>query len=393
LYDVIIVGAGPVGSYIAGKLATMRHKVLVMEAKESAGHKRCCTGIVGYECVRSCSLESGLILREVSEARLISPSGKIIRLSRDKPQACVIDRKAFDLSMVAKAECRGATYLYSSPVRSIELSSDRVKVTTAGEAGQRGFEARAAVIASGFGRSLTESLGMGRYGDFVTGVQTEVTTAGVDEVTVYLGNHVAPGFFAWLVPTSVERARVGLLARRTPAAYLRQFLSYLTGEGLIAQQDGVDFSYGSIPLRPLAKTCADRVLVVGDAAGQVKPTSGGGIYYGLICADIAVSTLEAALTDNSLSARSLAAYDRQWRKKLKRELITGYWVRKIYERLGDGQIDGIFDIMKSSGMDRTLLETEDLSFDWHGDIILRLVKDRVIAGAMHIVKIPSDINR
>ncbi|MEE9173415.1 MAG: NAD(P)/FAD-dependent oxidoreductase, partial [Thermoplasmata archaeon] len=81
--------------------------------------------------------------------------------------------------------------------------------------------------------------------------------------------------------------------------------------------------------------------MVGDAAGQVKPTTGGGIYYGLLCAEIAADTLNGALAGNDLSAENLAEYERRWKKKLGRELRVGYWARKLYERLSDGQIDRI----------------------------------------------------
>ena len=84
-------------------------------------------------------------------------------------------------------------------------------------------------------------------------------------------------------------------------------------------------------------------MVVGDAAGQVKPTSGGGIYYGLLCADIAADTLHRALQEGDFSAGMLSRYERKWKKRLGRELKIGYWARRMFERLSDGQIDRIFD--------------------------------------------------
>jgi len=120
------------------------------------------------------------------------------------------------------------------------------------------------------------------------------------------------------------------------------------------------------------------LMVVGDAAGQAKPTTGGGVYYGLLCADIAANTLKMALKADDLSAKSLSRYERGWKKKIGRELRVGYWSRKLYERLTDRQVDRIFDIMKSSGIDRALLEAKELSFDWHSDILLRLLGYRAV---------------
>ena len=91
----------------------------------------------------------------------------------------------------------------------------------------------------------------------------------------------------------------------------------------------------ALALRLLRKTCGERILVVGDAAGQVKPTSGGGIYYGMLCADIAANTLNTALHRDDLSVKNLSRYDREWRRKLGREIMIGYWARKLFERLSD----------------------------------------------------------
>ena len=129
-------------------------------------------------------------------------------------------------------------------------------------------------------------------------------------------------------------------------------------------------------------------MVVGDAAGQVKPTTGGGIYYGLLCADIAANSLYRALDDDDLSVRNLASYEREWKKKLGRDLKIGYWARKLYEHLSDRQVDRVFDIIKSNGLDETLLKTGDLSFDWHGEAILRLLGHRVLSKAIKAMRIP-----
>jgi flavin-dependent dehydrogenase len=164
-------------------------------------------------------------------------------------------------------------------------------------------------------------------------------------------------------------------------------MSSLVAEGKIVSAEA-ELSYGGIPLKPLAKTYSDRLVVVGDAAGQVKPTTGGGIYYGLLCADITADTLHRALQSDDLSLRSLSQCEREWRKKLWRELEIDYYARKFYERLGDSQIDRIFDIIKSNGIDRALLEAEDLSFDWHSKAVLRLMGHRAVSKTLELMKLP-----
>ncbi len=133
--------------------------------------------------------------------------------------------------------------------------------------------------------------------------------------------------------------------------------------------------------------------MVGDAAGQVKPTTGGGIYHGLLCADIAADTLHQALKGDNLSGKTLANYQRRWRKKLGRELEIGYYARKFYERLSDRQVDRIFDLIKSHGIDQALLQAEDLSFDGHGEAIMRLIGHKIVSNALQAMKAPFSFRR
>ncbi len=391
MYDVIVIGGGPVGSYVAYKLAGMGYDVVVVEQKEKLGGRVCCAGIISQKCVNSFAIDDSVVLRRANSAKLFSPSGKVIRLWRQETQACIVDRAAFDMTIVSWAQGKGAQYILSSLVRDIKVGDDGVRVGAVRQGEGLNFEARAVVIATGFGSRLVGGLGLGKIGDFVMGAQTEVETIGVDEVEVYFGREVAPGFFAWLMPISPPKALVGLLSRRSPEFYLKKLISSLLAQGKIVS-DEAEVSHRGISLRPLARTYNKRLVVVGDVAGQVKPTTGGGIYYGLLCADIAANNLHRALDDNDLSARNLANYEREWKKKLGRELKIGYYARKFYEHLSDRQVDRIFDIIKSSGIDEALLKADDLSFDGHGEAILRLLGHRVLSKAIEVMKIPFRID-
>ncbi|MCL0057614.1 NAD(P)/FAD-dependent oxidoreductase, partial [Dehalococcoidales bacterium] len=385
LYDAIVIGGGPVGSYVAYKLAEMGYGVVVLEQKERLGKRVCCTGIIGRECVSSFAVDDNVILGRVNSAKLFPPSGRWLKLWRRETQAYIIDRVAFDVAMASRAQHAGAEYRLNSLVSNIEVRDDRVRIEIAHQG--LNLEARVVIIATGFGSPLRERLGLGKVSDFVIGAQAEVKTIRVNEVEVYFGQEIAPGFFAWLVPTSPQTARVGLLSRRSPDLYLKKLMSLLLAQGKIVSTE-VELSYGGIQLKSLAKTYGERLIVVGGAAGQVKPTTGGGIYYGLLCADIAANKLHQALESDDLSARSLASYEREWKQKLGRELRIGYWARKLYERLSDQQINWIFDIIKSNGIDEALLKADDLSFDWHGEAILRLIGHKAVAKAIAVTKLP-----
>jgi len=392
LHDVIVIGGGPVGSYVASKLAGMGHGVLVLERHKQPGEQVCCTGIISQKCITAFAIDKNVILRQANSAKLFSPSGTLIRLWREQTQAGIVDRAALDVAMAGRAQGKGAEYLPNSLASDIQVGDDRVRVEAVRQGERLNLEARAAVIAIGFGSKLVERLGLGRAGDFVMGAQAEVETAGIDELEVYFGREIAPGSFAWLVPTSPPKALVGLLSRHSPQLYLKRLMSSLQDQGKIAR-DKAEPCYRGIPLKPLARTYGERLLVVGDAAGQVKPTTGGGIYYGLLCADIAADTLHQALKDDNLSAKTLANYQRRWRKKLGRELEISYYARKLYERLSDKQVDRMFNLIKSHGIDQALLQAEDLTFDWHGEAVMRLIGHKIVANALRAMKAPFSFRR
>ncbi len=390
MYDGVVVGGGPAGSRVACRLAEQGHRVLVMEKKSRPGGKTACTGIIGQECAGAFGVEGRVILRKINSATLFSPSGRQLHLRREEPQACILDRSAFDIFMAERAQKAGAEYSFNSRVTDINIEKDHASVIISRGKKLETIETRVAVLATGFSPPMLQKFGLGVVKDFTTGVQAEVEAPALGEVEVYFGD-VAPGFFAWLVPTAPPLARAGLLSRSRPGYFLKKWLAELAGRGKITTAE-VKPSYGAIPLRPPPRTYGERLIAVGDAAGQVKPTTGGGIYYGLLGADIAADTLHRALGEDDLSAKSLARYERGWRKKLGREIRTGYWFRKIYERLSDRQIDRIFQLIRAGGIDEVLLNAEDVSFDWHGRTIMRLLKYRMVASTIGRIKFPYKDN-
>ena len=311
MYDVAVIGGGPIGSHVAFRLAVLGYEVVVVERKTETGGPVCCTGIVSRECVSSLALDKDVVFRQANGARLLSPSGRVLRLWRPEPQVSIVDRTAFNVALANRAQGQGVEYRLNSSVVGAHFSDNGVSL----EFGMQGngikyLQARAVVIAAGAASAgLAVALGLGKVGDFAMGAQAEVEIMGVDEVEVYFGGEITPGFFAWLVPISSQKALVGLLSRRKPEVYLRRLLARLLAQGKIVSTK-VEMTRGGIPLQALARTYGERLLVVGSAAGQVKPTTGGGIYYGLLCADIAANHLNRALKSDNLSAENLSSYQR-----------------------------------------------------------------------------------
>lgn len=123
---------------------------------------------------------------------------------------------------------------------------------------------------------------------------------------------------------------------------------------------------------PLARTFAARTLVVGDAAGLTKPTTGGGIFYSLLSAELAAATAQQALVREDYSEELLSGYERAWKEQCGQELRLGRWFRRYAERLTDSQIDAAFQLATLPAVDRLIRERA--AFNSHGGLILALAR-------------------
>jgi len=372
-YDVIVVGAGPAGSYIAYELASSGYSVAVFEEKSVSGLNACCTGIISTECLQSLDPARCMILTEVKSAEFYSPSGRCLRFQTENVQAYVVDRVSLDKALVSRARSKGVQYFFSAPVVDILPRKDSIKVEALCSGMREIFSARAAVLANGFTPKLPHRLGLGRIKRFLIGAQAEIEGTDVDEFEVHFGQRIAPGGFAWLVPISSSKAYVGLLASSRAKLNLQKFMADLFSQGRITTREA-EIGQRAVPMGTLARSYGDRLLVVGDAAGQVKPTTGGGIWFGHLGAGIAARVLAEALGSDNLSAGQLSRYQKEWKAKMGKELSRGYWARRAYSRLSDRQIEGIFEALDSNGTADALLSSDGFSFDSHSKLISTVLR-------------------
>lgn len=384
VWDVAVVGAGPAGSFLAGLLASRGLEVAVLEEHPEVGVPVHCGGIVGLEAFRRFSLDEGAVLNFISGFSIISPSGRVLRHRREEPFAAVVDRTVFDRGLAREAERRGARFFTSARVAGVEEEPGRLRLVAVRGERREIFFCRVAVLATGEGSPLVRRL-FGSAPGRIFAVQAEYPAEGLEETEIFLGQKLAPGSFAWAVPLPGGMARLGLMVKRNPRFYLGAFLDLLEREGRLRRGgagEALSLSRVSVlPEGPLPRTVRGRVLVVGEAAGQVKTTSGGGIYYGLIGSSHAAQALETAFHKGEFQ-KSLFLYERLWRGELEGEIRLGSLFRRLATLLDDRAVGRLFSLFWGRYGERVLAS---FPFDWHSGFLRFLIRSGALRSALRQV--------
>lgn len=377
MWDVIVVGAGPSGSYAAYRLAKSGLRVQLIEEHPVVGEPRHCTGVLGREAFdRFGDLPRSAIQAELKGAWIISPGGERVRTQWFDGQAFVIHRAQFDQSLAQMASRAGARLRTHARVTGLQREADGMRVLVECPGGQtESLAAQTVVVASGIAYRFHKSLGLSLPSAHLYCAQLEADSDEIEETEVYVGRSIAPGSFAWSVPLGNGRVRVGVTAHRMAARSLEALIQGPLLEGRL-KAGGEPIRKRPVPISPVACSVADRVLLVGDAAGQVKPTTGGGIYYGLIGADLAAQTLEQAFAAGRFDRAFLAAYDRRWKSALRREIWTGKLIRTVFERLSDERLDRLVRVCRRREV--ALRVQQAARFDWHGRTALSFLLSRQV---------------
>ncbi len=368
MHDVIVVGSGPVGSYTAFLLAKEGLNVGIFEKNPVIGKDVNCTGIISGECLGKLRLPDEVVLRSICSIRAIAPSGNYLRYSSASPLAYVVDRRLFDNEINKMSVKEGATTYLNTRVESIDIRDNAFIIKTKTEGMEREFRSRVGVIATGFELNSLQGK-FKRPTNYLFGVQSDVLMNDLNDVEVYFGEKIAPGSFGWVVPTNGKSAKIGLIVKRNPAIFLKKFLDNPFIKNRLNACNNIKCS--PIPINRIPKSYAERLVIVGEAAGQVKATTGGGIYFGLLCSEIAANTILKAFECGDYSEKILAEYEMAWKKKIEPELKAGTVIRNIFSRFSDRQIELLVDLAKKDGI---LPVIKDTHFDWHRDIVNYLIR-------------------
>ncbi len=376
MHDVLVVGGGPGGLHVSTLLARQGFDVVVAEEHQVTGEPVHCTGVLAAEAFDEFDLPRESILNTLSTARFFSPNGHAIAHSTPTTEAVVIDRAVFDRGLHERAQAAGAAIAVGAKVASVEVHATGV---VARGADGREWQARVCVLACGASYALQRKLGLGMPSVFLSSAQMELPATRSGDVEVHFGSVVAPKGFAWVVPVQrggEHHVRIGLMCDRDAARRFCEFARRVGPDWGLGVPDGPGALAGPrqkmLPLAPIRRTYADRVLAVGDAAGLVKATTGGGIYYSVVSAALAADVLAESLRSDTLGAGALSLYEKQWRSRLGAELRAQLALRLLAQRLGDGDIEALFDLARNNGVMPIVRRTA--RFNQHRDLIVSLFR-------------------
>jgi len=335
MYDVIIAGAGPTGSTAARLCSDAGLSTLVLEEHAAIGYPVQCAGLLSSSAFRECEVSDASVLNTVRGARIRGSAGHELFFAADTTRAYVVDRGRLDHEMAARAADAGAEFSLKTHVTAINPQKRRLLIT--GISGKQEIPYNILIAADGPRSIIARGLGIAPSRHIYAGIQAEISWNGSPDF-VELHPNASPDFFAWVIPLSARRARIGLCGMRdTPArfaAFAKQFSPTKVHE-----------MTGTVPIGIRSRTYGAGCMIAGDAAGFPKPTSGGGVYTGVRSARYAAEVAVAAAETGDVSDLILAEYEKRWRVDFGKELDFGFKALSFRRTLTAEEIDSAIDAL------------------------------------------------
>ncbi|MCP8304732.1 MAG: geranylgeranyl reductase family protein [archaeon] len=357
--DVIVAGGGVCGLVTAREIAASGLRVTVLEEDLEIGIPEKCGGLISVKALTSLGLfpSRKIVKNEIKGAVVYSPLGSKVEVEATKQRVIVLDRREFDRELAHIAERYGALIEVGQRVSSIKAEDKLVKVET------ERHERSAKILVDARGIS---SLKHGRQSGFLQAAQYDVYGSWFerDRVELYLDNRVAPGFFTWVIPLDDGIARLGVAGKgMNPIKFLDGFVK--DHKATVIKKIVSPIYVGGAS----ENFIHGNIVVVGDAAGQTKPTTGGGIFTGGMGGLLAGRAVSNSLLLNDPSA--LREYEVEWRRIFGKEFMVMSQARKIYEKLENEGIERLFKTVASSNILERLEDKAD--FDYHSIGIFQIL--------------------
>ena len=354
-YDVVIAGGSISGLMSAREIAKKGHSVLVLEEGFEIGTPDHCGGLVSKSALHELGIEptQKTFDSTINSALIYAPSGKYVEINSKKQEVIVVNRRELDKQVARQAEQSGAEIRVKTGFK--EKTNFGIK-TTDGE-----IACKILVDCRGVGALINND----RDGILLS-AQYEIYADWIEDgkVEVYFDNVKYPGFFAWIIPSGNGVGKVGIAGREINVSNaMEQFLKNKGNYSTIRKIFAPIWIKG-----PIKNFVSENIVIAGDAAGQSKPTTAGGIYSCGMGGFFAGNAITKYLESNEYS--QLQQYQKNWRNRFGKEFEKQRLARKILERVDNKTIDAVFDTITPEITDE--ISNKD-DFDFHATSIVKLL--------------------
>ena len=352
-YDVVIVGAGPAGSIAAKNAAQKGLDVLLIEKRQEIGDPvRCAEGVGKLNLRQHIEPDPRWICADVKGSRIFSPDGTKVEMAEEVSGGevgYVLERKLFDRALVYEAASVGADVMVKTRATGLIIEDDTVcgvKVMHLGE--ESNIRSKIVIGADGVESKVGRWAGIDtslKPSDIETCAQFLIAGIEVDQdyCVFYLGNEVAPAGYIWIFPKGKNQANVGIgilgskSGEKRAEALLTDFVNKHMPDGKI-----IEMVVGGVPVSgTIERTIANGLMLVGDAARQSDPITGGGIINAMDAAKIAADVAVKAIAAGDVSTNMLQEYEKMWRSTIGHEIDNGLIVKEAFVKFSDEDLNSL----------------------------------------------------
>ncbi len=369
-YDVLVIGAGPAGSIAAKTAAEKGLTVLLIEKRQEIGDPvRCAEGVSKEYLKKHVEIDKKWICADLKGARIYAPDGTKIEMAEEiagGEVGYVLERKIFDRALAEKASKAGAEVRVKTRAIGLIIEEDFVKGARLMQLGKE-YDVHARIV---IGADGIESK-VGRWAGIDTSLKpidietcVQYLVAGVDinqeYCEFYIGNDIAPGGYIWIFPKGEGKANVGIgilgskmgKFKPKPVDYLNSFL-----EKKFPHAKVVEMVFGGVPVSgSIEKTSTNGLILIGDAARQSDPITGGGILNAMDVGKIAGEAAFAAISAGDVSNEKLEeVYEKHWRSTTGHAIDLSLIVKNCFINLNDADLNSLAFSLKDVKFERMSL--------------------------------------
>ena len=365
-FDFVVAGGSIAGLAFASEAAKRGASVLVFEEHPEIGEPEKCDGLVSLRGLRKYGYEPspGVIQSGISTALIHSPAGKQFAINATALEVVVLDRSAYDVQVKETAESNGAVIRTGARVTATSEGPEGVEVTAADVTVKAKYFVDATGPTSSPRRGILPAAKYELEGDWVRERVVEV----------FLDEERFPGFFAWVIPYGGRRAKVGAAGYGiSPFKALDDFLRGRPSR--ILRRVSAPIYIGG----PSARFVQGRRILVGESAGQVKPTTAGGIMTSVAGAVSAAEWACASLRRGDPGL--LARYQTEWEGTFLKEMKGMMRLRGVFEKLSNADLEALVTALVTP---RLVAKLSGTDFDFHATALLGILG---IHGLLRVAKV------